>query len=88
MSIELHPSSLKWIRNDRRSRLTARNIENIMRVKINGNDDLSRFHALELAKKWVATGHLRADDMKTVGKKAVKKGEKEEERKTFQSNLF
>ena len=88
MSIELHPSSLKWIRNDRRSRLTSRNKENLMRIKINGNDDLSRFHALEWAKKWVAAGHFRADEMKEAGLKPKKKEEQKEEKKTFQSDLF
>ena len=81
-------SSLKWIRNDRRSLLSARQIENLMRVKINGNDDLSRFHAFDWAKKWVKAGHQRADDGKRSGKKAVKRAEKEEEKKTFQSDLF
>ena len=59
-----------------------------MAPKINGNDDLSRFHAFEWAKKWVAAGHYRADDMKKLGKRGTKKAEKEEERKTFQSDLF
>ena len=59
-----------------------------MPLKINGNDDLSRFHAYDWAKKWVSAGHYRADDMKQLGKKGKKKAEKEEERKTFQSDLF
>ena len=58
-----------------------------MRIKINGNDDLSRFHALSWAKKWVATGHLRADELGGE-RKGVKKEEKREAKKNYQSDLF
>ena len=59
-----------------------------MRIKINGNDDLSRFHALSWAKKWVAAGHFRADHLGVPGKKATKKEEMKEEKKNYQSDLF
>ena len=87
-------SSLKWFRHDRRSRLDARQVENLMRIKINGNPNPSAFAALKWAKKWTAAGHFRADERFTSERKdneRKRKGYKKDEdkkRSRNQSELF
>lgn len=54
-------STLKYIRDDHRNRLTPKNMDAIMRLKINGPDDLANFPAEKYAKKWIDGGHLPTD---------------------------
>lgn len=55
-------SSLKYIRNDHRTALSPNHLEDIMRIKLNGPDDIDKFAATKYAKKWINEGHLRTDD--------------------------
>lgn len=43
-------STMNYIRNDRRSRLTDENLEDIMRIKLNAKDDLDKFIAVKYIK--------------------------------------
>lgn len=54
-------STLKYIRDDHRNRLTPKNMDAIMRLKLNGPDDLANFSAEKYAKTWIDNGHLATD---------------------------
>lgn len=54
-------SVLKYIRDDHRSRLTPENLDYILRIKLNGPDDIVDFQAEKYAKRWVDKGHLTSD---------------------------
>lgn len=55
-------STLNYVRNDRRTKLTKDNLENVMRIKLNGPDELDKFGAVKYAEKWIKAGHMRTDD--------------------------
>lgn len=79
---------------DRRSRLSGANLENIMRIRINGPNDMALFSAVKFAKRWISDGYYRTDDPKAVVKKMGSKlkedkgGEEFENRLINKSNLF
>lgn len=62
-------SSLKYIRDTHRSRLMPKNLDAILRIKINGPDDLHHFAAEKYAKKWIDDGHLATDNK--LGAKSI-----------------
>lgn len=47
---------------DRKSRLTGSNVDHIMRIRINGPNDMASFSAVKFAKRWRKEGHIRTDD--------------------------
>ncbi len=48
---------MKHIKYDRRSRLTTRHLDDMMRIRINGVDDIAKFSAGRYAKAWLDAGH-------------------------------
>jgi hypothetical protein len=60
-------SVMNDIRNNRRL-LSPENLNNLMRLRINGPKELDKFPAAKYAKEWVK-GHLRTDDPAQVRKK-------------------
>lgn len=54
-------SMLKYLRDAHRARLTPKNLDAMMRIKVNGPDDLSNFAAAKYAKKWIDDGHFASD---------------------------
>jgi len=59
---------MNFIRGDRRTRLTPAHLEDLMRIKINGPNELEKFPAHKYAKKWVEAKHIRTDDPSNVKK--------------------
>lgn len=55
-------STLKYIRDTHRNRLTPKNLDAMMRIKLNGPDELNHFAAEKYAKKWIDKGHLATDN--------------------------
>lgn len=55
-------STLKYIRDTHRARLTPKNLDAMMRIKINGPDELHHFAAAKYAKSWINSGHYATDD--------------------------
>lgn len=53
---------MNHIKYDRRARLTSKNLDNLMRLRINGPKELDRFASAKYAQAWVKAGHLRTDD--------------------------
>lgn len=54
-------SVLKYIRDEHRSRLTPQNLDTILRIKLNGPDEIADFPAEKYARRWVNKGHLMSD---------------------------
>lgn len=55
-------STLKYLRGSRRSRLVPRNLDAIMRIKLNGPDDLDYFTSAKYADKWIKSGKYATDN--------------------------
>ena len=53
-------------------RMTSKTLENLLRIKINGPSDLSKFTALKYAKKWKTSGRQLTDDPQHVTKSKSK----------------
>lgn len=54
-------STMKYLKRNRRL-LKSTHLDHLMRIRINGPDDISRFHAVKYAKKWLEQGHWRTDN--------------------------
>lgn len=77
-------STLNYIRNDRRKSLSGGHLEDIMRIKLNGPEDLNKFGASKYAAQWIREGHLRTDDPQgQKGTKKKKELEENEENKKY-----
>lgn len=55
-------SIMNHIKYDRRSRLSPDNLESLMRIRINGPDNMDQFIAIKYARKWIKENHYRTDD--------------------------
>ena len=55
-------SIMNHIKYDRRSRITSENLDNWMRIRINGPKEIDRFPSANYAKLWIKAGHLCTDD--------------------------
>lgn len=55
-------SILKYIRDMHRTRLTPKNLDALLRIKINGPDDFNHFVAEKYAKQWIEDGHMATDN--------------------------
>ena len=54
---------MNYLRNPRRSSLSSENLEDLMRIRINGPKQVSKFRANEYARHFIdEENHLRADD--------------------------
>lgn len=63
-------SIMNSIKSERSSKLTATHLEDRMRIRINTNDDISKFSASKYAQQWLRENHLRTDDEKQLRKKS------------------
>jgi hypothetical protein len=85
-------SIMNHIKYDRRARLTSENLDHIMRLRINGPEQLDRFPAAKYARAWVDKGHMKTDDPARQRKRAryeVEIDEDEDQEKVFlKSELF
>ena len=61
-------SILKHARNPRRSRLAPENLDAILRLNLNGPNDLSKFSPKKYTDEWLKN-HIRIDDMMHEPKK-------------------
>lgn len=55
-------------KTSRRSKLSSRHIEDILRIRINAPDDIEKFAAHKYAKKFIDENHFRTDDPKNQRK--------------------
>jgi hypothetical protein len=55
-------SIMNYIKDERSSRLSARAVEDKIRIKINSEQDLALFDAERFARAWVENNHMRTDD--------------------------
>lgn len=51
--LKYSPLCLDHIRNQRRTRLSARHIEDLLRIRCNGPSDITKFDAGKYAKHWL-----------------------------------
>ena len=80
---------MKRIRSDRRSNLHLEALDALMRINLNGPNDLERFPAIKYAKLWVKAGHMKTDDPARVKRKKVDFLDDNELEDSFlESNLF
>lgn len=61
-------STLKYIRDTHRNRLTPESLDATLRIKLNGPDELEYFAAAKYALKWIKTGHFATDSRVQVRK--------------------
>lgn len=69
-------SIMNNIKKERRSRLNPTLLEDIMRIQINTEDDISLFAARKYAQQWVKENHLRSDDNRYIHTREPKSTEK------------
>lgn len=55
-------SVMNHIKSEHRNRLSGKHLQDMIRIRLNANDDLDKFAAIKYAKKWVNDKHLRSDD--------------------------
>lgn len=55
-------SVMNHIKNKRRARLTAKHMEDIMRIRLNGVDELEKFPAARYARDFINEKHIKTDD--------------------------
>lgn len=55
-------SIMNHIRNKRRKSLTSEHLDALMRVRLNGPNNIERFSAIKYAKAWIKANHMRTDD--------------------------
>ena len=78
-------SILFHIRSERRSRLTTENLQNLLRLRLNG-PSLEDLNARKYAKAWIKAGHFETDDPRLRGKQ--KKTEKDSKKKYLSRSLL
>ena len=55
-------STLKYIEDYQRRRLTPKSLDAMMRININGSDELDHFAAVKYAHKWIKSGKYTNDN--------------------------
>lgn len=55
-------SIMNHILNPRRMRLASKNVEHLLRVRINGPETITELSASKYARKWIQDKHKRCDD--------------------------
>ena len=53
---------MNYIKNPTTNKLLPSTLEDRMRIKINGEDNLVLFNAERYAREWISAGHMRSDD--------------------------
>lgn len=79
-------SVFNHIKNSRRSTLTGRHVEDLLRVRINSVDSMEKFAAIKYAKQFVKS-HLKTDDQRYQKKKVVSLLEENQQKKKFLPKL-
>lgn len=64
-------STMKYLKRNRRL-LKSTHLDHLMRIRINGPNDISRFQAVKYARKWIAEGHFRTDNPAGGGRKRTR----------------
>lgn len=64
-------SILAHARTKRRSRLTPRHMDDILRIRCNGGRTLDLFPSYELAKSWAEKGHFLSDSHSKFAKSSI-----------------
>lgn len=64
-------SIMNHIKYDRRSRLSPKHLEALLRIRINGPDDMNTFVAIKYARRWVNENRIRTDDPNNKDKAVV-----------------
>ena len=72
-------SILFHIRTKRRAKLTPQHLEDLLRIRMNGPKDPTKFAAFKYAKEWVKRGHWKTDAPQSVVDEAVDKTLNEED---------
>lgn len=80
-------SIFNHIQTSRRSRMTGRHIEDVLRVRINTVDSLEKFSAIKYASSFIKEGHLRTDDDRYRRTKMVSLREEEQQNKKYLPKL-
>lgn len=80
-------SVMNHIKGERRSRLTGKHVEDLMRIRINAPDDLRKFPAAKYAKKFLDENHYRTDDPKGKRIKPASMLDEEQNKKKFLPKL-
>lgn len=55
-------SVMNHIKSPRRSTITNAHMEDMMRIRLNGVDEIEKFPATKYAHKWIKQNHIRTDD--------------------------
>lgn len=74
-------------KNSRRSRMTGRHLEDVLRVRINSVNELEKFPAIKYAKHFISEGHLRTDDSRYRKQKLDSLLDNDGQRKIFLPKL-
>lgn len=61
-------SIMNHIKTSRRTRLTSSHLNDIMRIRINGIDEVNKWPAARHARQWVKAGKYRTDDTRKIKK--------------------
>lgn len=77
-------SIMNHIRTSRRSRLGPESLDALMRVRINGPNNIDRFAASKYAKKWIEENHMKTDDASRAAKLQSKNLEETDIGKRFE----
>lgn len=79
-------SIFNHIKSSRRSSMIRKHVENLMRIRINGPDDLEKFSAHKYAKEFILN-HIRTDDTRYQHTKAISLIDHESKTKKFLPKL-
>lgn len=80
-------SIFNHIKTSRRSTMTGKHVEDVMRVRINTPDSLEKFAAVKYAAQFVKENHLRTDDPRYRRPKVISLLEEDESKKKFLPKL-
>ena len=65
---------MNHIRTKRRSRLSPEMLEALMRIRLNGVNNLGEWPTYSYARLWIREGHMKADDPSKTGQGEKKPG--------------
>jgi len=60
--VERSFSFLNILKTSRRSRLAPKILDNLIRIKMNGPLEISKFDSMKYAEVWIKSGHFPVDD--------------------------
>lgn len=80
-------SVMNHVKSSRRSRITPKHLEDSMRIRINGPDELEKFPASKYAKRWINENHWRTDDPRKQTKQSSSLLNENESKKKYLPKL-